>query len=497
MASEQGKTHQQDKTHQLDKTLWGLIPAAGRGTRAYPYTEHRHKGLLDVNGTPNMERIIAIMRDDLDIHDIVIVIGHLGQSIRDHLGDGARFRVRLHYVENHELGKGLAWSVLLARQYISSYFCIMLCDECYLSSNHRALRDFHWQDALFTCAGLKVDDAALIRKNYAVIQHDGQLQQLVEKPVSVPNDIMGSGTFICSPAIFSLLETAFATSPASLEFVSWLDTLLSQGERGLFFPLTGTYVNINDRDSLALAKYHDRDLHFASSRKVLLVYAEGDEGGVVFTIERYRETGEFDEIAVVLPAGSGLVERVQEAGATVIACPPGCTLYGEKLLYALRGLDADIIAITEADYSFSSRDVAKLFAYLRDADMVIGTRTTRQLIEQGSTMRGVVRLAHAALGKLLELLWWDREARFTDAGCTFRAFWRSTFDAIAPQLSARGPEFSAEMMIACLDSRLRVIEIPVNYFNRSQSQIRAYRNPQAFWAFLRLIIRKRLKTGSP
>jgi len=60
-----------------------------------------------------------------------------------------------------------------------------------------------------------------------------------------------------------------------------------------------------------------------------------------------------------------------------------------------------------------------------------------------------------------------------------------------PTPHARGPELSAEMMIACLDARLRVIEIPVNYFNRSASQIRAYRNPQTFWSFLRLILRRR------
>ena len=162
----------------------------------------------------------------------------------------------------------------------------------------------------------------------------------------------------------------------------------------------------------------------------------------------------------------------------------------------MRRTNADIIVLTEADYSFSSRDVQKLFSYLRDADMVVGTRTTRQLIEQGSTMRGLVRLAHAGLGKLMELLWWDREARFTDAGCTFRAFWRSTFETIEPSLLSRGPEFSAEMMIACLDARLRVIEIPVNYFNRSASQIRAYQNAQTFWSFFGLIIRKRLfKSG--
>jgi dTDP-glucose pyrophosphorylase len=475
------------------RPLWGLIPAAGKGSRAAPYTENQHKALLNINGAPNIERIIAIMRDDLSIKDIVIVIGHLGEQIQQHLGDGTRLGVCLHYVENTELEKGWAWSVLLAQKYISSYFCVMLCDESYLSSNHAELLHAPWREALFTCAGLKVDDTALIQKNYAVVEKDGLLLNLAEKPTTITNDIMGSGTFICSPAIFSFIEQAFAKSNTEIDFVSLLNTLLQSGEHGLFFSLSGTYVNINDRDSLTLARYHDRDLHFDSSSKALLIYAEGDESGVAFTVERYRETGLFDEIFVVLPENNTVLQSVQAAGAAAILCPAGCVLYGEKLQYALQNIRADIVVLTEADYSFSSRDVAKLFAYLRDADMVIGTRTTRQLIEQGSTMRGAVRLAHTALGKLVEMLWWDREARFTDTGCTLRAFWRSTWDAIANDLTAQGPAFSAEMMIACLDARLRVIEIPVNYFNRSTSQIRAYRNPKAFVEFLLLILSRRFR----
>ena len=477
----------------VKQPLWGLIPAAGKGSRAVPYTENRHKSLLDINGVPNIERIIAIMRDDLAIADIVIVVGHLGEQIQQQLGSGEHFRVRLHYVENNALEKGWAWSVLLARQWINTHFCIMLCDESYLSSNHAELLHATWQNAFFTCAGLKVDDVTLIQKNYAIVHKDGMLQQLIEKPLAVLNDIMGSGTFICSPAIFSHIEQAYAKGSVAIDFVSLLNNLLQAGERGQFFQLSGTYVNINDRDSLALARYHDRDLHFSDCRKLLVIYSEGDEDGVSFTIARYRETGLFDEIFVVLPENNTVLQSVQTAGAAAILCPSGCVLYGEKLQYALQNIRADIVVLTEADYSFSSRDVAKLFAYLRDADMVIGTRTTRQLIEQGSTMRGAVRLAHTALGKLVEMLWWDREARFTDTGCTLRAFWRSTWDAIADDLTAQGPAFSADMMIACLDARLRVIEIPVNYFNRSTSQIRAYRNPKAFWEFLLLILRRRFR----
>jgi len=53
--------------------------------------------------------------------------------------------------------------------------------------------------------------------------------------------------------------------------------------------------------------------------------------------------------------------------------------------------------------------------------MVIGTRTTRQLIEQGANMEGLLRWGDVIVGKLIEGLWWGQEPRFTDVGCTYRA----------------------------------------------------------------------------
>ena len=61
-------------------------------------------------------------------------------------------------------------------------------------------------------------------------------------------------------------------------------------------------------------------------------------------------------------------------------------------------------------------------------------------------MTGLVRTAHSGLGKLLELLWWNREGRFTDVGCTLRAFWRSTYRDMESSLRATGPEVLAEMV---------------------------------------------------
>ena len=73
--------------------------------------------------------------------------------------------------------------------------------------------------------------------------------------------------------------------------------------------------------------------------------------------------------------------------------------------------------------------------------MVIGTRTTRQMIEQGANMEGPLRWGNVLAGKLVELLWWGQEPRFTDLGCSYRAIWKDAYLKIRDRLQGIGPEF--------------------------------------------------------
>ena len=160
--------------------------------------------------------------------------------------------------------------------------------------------------------------------------------------------------------------------------------------------------------------------------------------------------------------------------------------------YGIEQIESDIIILTEADYAFPAHDIDKLLAYLPEADLVMGTRTSRQLMEQGVDLEGVVRFANICIAKLVEILWWHLEGRFTDVGCTFRAFWKSSYLRAANGCTAIGPEFSVEMMIAFLEQRMRVLEIPVNYRNVSRALSARYRNRTTFFRFLGLVLKKRL-----
>jgi dTDP-glucose pyrophosphorylase len=474
--------------------LYGLIPAAGKGTRARPYTSDLPKSMLEINGVPNLQRNVELMRDKLGIDDIVIITGYLGDVIEERLGDGSQFGVKITYIRNRELDKGLAWSILLGSRVIDDYFCVILSDECYIGSNHHELQAIPYRDALATCAIKEVDETRLIQRNYAVHLKDNRIERLIEKPQQVENDILGCGTFLFSPALFPRLREAFAAAPRNyVEFVSFLDELCRQGETLLPFWLTGGYVNINDRDSLELAKYHEKSSTFAQQTKALLIYSEGSEENLCFTLQRYRKLVETDSIHLIVPVENTLEEMAREFGVSIIRCPAGVDGYGEKIKYALDRIDSDILILTEADYAFPARDVEKLLAYMKEADMVIGTRTTRQLMEQGTDLQGAVRLANVMLAKFMELLWWRFEGRFSDVGCTFRAVWRSSYLRVRDRLESTGPEFSAEMMLEMINSRMRVIEIPVNYYNVSRAMSEKYRNVNTFFSFLLLFIKKRLR----
>jgi len=73
-----------------------MILAAGRGERMRPLTDHTPKPLLPVAGKPMIQYHIEALAA-AGVRDIVINLAWLGAQLRDALGDGAQFGVRIEY----------------------------------------------------------------------------------------------------------------------------------------------------------------------------------------------------------------------------------------------------------------------------------------------------------------------------------------------------------------------------------------------------------------
>lgn len=229
----------------------------------------------------------------------------------------------------------------------------------------------------------------------------------------------------------------------------------------------------------------------------LIIPAYNEEATIASVIQDFKTQQALDEIIIVdnnSKDGTGEIARRQ--GVRVVTeFKQG---YGNALRAGMDQAEGDILLLSEADGSFRSSDVNKFLAYIEDAGMVIGTRTTKQMVDQGARMNFIIRMANVAWAKFLQMLWFfTNETRFTDVGCTYRALWKETYREIRPGLRAVGPEFSPEMMAEGLKRKVKIVEIPVKYFQReggeSKHSVSYYHLTRTALKMLWTIIRKKLE----
>ena len=404
------------------------------------------------------------MRDKAGrVSDITIIVGYMADFIKAYLGDGSDHGVSISYIDCPDHTVGLAKGVYLAKDRFDEPFVAILGDEMYIDTNHEILADFSTTEYSAVCGLMRTDDFSAISRNYSVKIADGKITELIEKPQDVQEGVLGSGTYLFSPKIFSAIEkTPKSARSGKVELTDAINLLAKDGNVYPAF-FEGAYSNINSVEDYNYARYIYHSAHFDEYKTSVIIPAYNEEDSVGAVIRDFKE--HVDEVLVVNNSSKDKTEQVaKEAGARVETV--SLIGYGDTIRYGLDNAVGDILVIVEADHSFRAKDLGKFLEYLKDSDMVIGTRTTRQMIEQGANMQGPLRWGNVVVGKLVEALWWSQEPRFTDVGCTYRAIWKDAYCDIKENLIGVGPEFSPELMIEALRARKRVIEIPISYYPR-------------------------------
>jgi len=101
-----------------EKVNKGIILAAGDGDRLGSLTAIRPKVLLPVNGKEQLIRYPIEALAAAGISDIAIVVGYLGDNVKEALGNGDDFGVRLQYIYNSDYLGGNAISVYKAGEWV-------------------------------------------------------------------------------------------------------------------------------------------------------------------------------------------------------------------------------------------------------------------------------------------------------------------------------------------------------------------------------------------
>ncbi len=114
-----------------------MILAAGRGKRMGKLTENRPKPLLKVGAKTLIEWQIKRLQDN-GFEELVINVGYLGEQIRQYLGDGSRYGVKIAYSVEPQAGLETGGGVLQALP--------LLGDAPFLLTNADVFCDYpYWQ----------------------------------------------------------------------------------------------------------------------------------------------------------------------------------------------------------------------------------------------------------------------------------------------------------------------------------------------------------------
>jgi mannose-1-phosphate guanylyltransferase len=206
-----------------------MILAAGLGTRLRPLTYVMPKPVAPVLNRP----IVAWIADLLSQHgfdDVVTNLSYLPEQIRNVLGDGSEFGLRITYSEEPE-PLGTAGGVGKVRDFLSETDSFLIISGDALTSiDLSAMRDAHEANvergAILTIATKRVDDTTQF--GVVITGDDGRVQGFQEKPepAEALSDLANCGIYMFRKEIFDHFPPADRKSPAGDEdqppgFVDW------------------------------------------------------------------------------------------------------------------------------------------------------------------------------------------------------------------------------------------------------------------------------------
>ena len=202
----------------------GVVLAAGYGSRLLPFTSFRPKQLLPVAGKPVLLRSIEYMRDILDIHDIIIVVGYQRSAIMDYFKDGKDFGIEINYVVQHaNHRRGLAAAVNLVEKNITRDFALLLGDNLF-SANLKKVIDLHFSTNPSCTLHIEENPEP---QRYGVVELDGEnVISLEEKPKNPKSNFVITGFYILSPIIFSMFSKLKPSARGEYELTDALQLLL-------------------------------------------------------------------------------------------------------------------------------------------------------------------------------------------------------------------------------------------------------------------------------
>lgn len=182
-----------------------IILAGGQGLKMRPFTYEMPKAMIPINNRPVLEYIIENFRRH-DIRELYLSVGYLSQKIKQYFGDGAKFGVKIIYLDQGKNETGTAAPLLQFKKYIGHEPFIIYYGDVLANIDFTDMIDFHLANGLpATMALTSVKNPS----NWGVVRMQGnKVYSYLEKPNSRKDlsHLINTGIYIFEENIFNYFD---------------------------------------------------------------------------------------------------------------------------------------------------------------------------------------------------------------------------------------------------------------------------------------------------
>jgi glucose-1-phosphate thymidylyltransferase len=204
----------------------GLILSGGRGTRLRPITYTSAKQLVPVANKPilfyGLEALAAS-----GLEEIGIVVGDTHQEIRDAVGDGGRWGVRVTYIPQ-AAPLGLAHAVLTAEAFLRGQPFVMYLGDNLIREPLAPLVARFRADA--PAAQILLAKVPNPQEFGVAVLAGERVVRLVEKPATPPSDLALVGVYMFDDHVFDAARAIRPSGRGELEITDAIQHLIDHGQ---------------------------------------------------------------------------------------------------------------------------------------------------------------------------------------------------------------------------------------------------------------------------
>ncbi|NUM25585.1 MAG: NTP transferase domain-containing protein [Candidatus Buchananbacteria bacterium] len=165
------------------------------------------KGMIEINARPVLEHTVENLRR-YGVREIIFSLGHQGEKIRKHFGDGSRFGIKATYLEQGKFQTGTAQPIMQAKTELGNSPFMVIYGDVIAQLDLDDMMDFHLShNGPVTIALTAVNRSS----DWGVVRIQGsRVYSFLEKPDNRRDlsNIINAGVYIFDPEIFDYLKDA-------------------------------------------------------------------------------------------------------------------------------------------------------------------------------------------------------------------------------------------------------------------------------------------------